>query len=242
MLKTVEKPIFSFTSDQDWAPAWALEEFLTLTQRYAIPVHFFRTSPCPILDKAASKGKITQGWHPNFLPNSSHGSDINSVITYMKQHFPDATTIRSHAFAESTPAWEALAREGIRADSQMPTLFQAGLQPLLHPSGIVRFPVFFEDDVFFDYCPGALSLEPVLDKLFSPGLKVLNFHATFVACNIPSREYYEKLKPAIFSENSQKSSFLWNGRGTRHVFEELIAAIIDSGHEFVRFPDLVEQN
>jgi hypothetical protein len=154
----VEKPVFVLTSDQDWTPSWAAERFLAQLNGRNIPIHFFRTNPCPVLDSAAADGRITQGWHPNFLPGSSHGDDVESVINYMKRTFPGATTVRSHACAESTLAWKALLRAGIVADSQPATLYQPDLTPLLHLTGVLRMPVFFEDDVYFDYESDKLDL------------------------------------------------------------------------------------
>ena len=138
------EPVFLMTSDQDWAPNWAIESLLSATE--GIPLHFFRTNPCTILDDAFSSGKITQGWHPNLLPNSSHGSSQEEVINYMKDNFPLCNTVRSHAFNTNTHFDRLLFEAGIRVDSQQATLWQSNLSPILDISGIIRLPVYFEDD------------------------------------------------------------------------------------------------
>ena len=51
------------TSDQDWAPEWAIERLLTEAQAATIPLHVFRTSASSALDIAAAEGAVTQGWH-----------------------------------------------------------------------------------------------------------------------------------------------------------------------------------
>jgi hypothetical protein len=99
----------------------------------------------------------------------------------------------------------------------------------------VRFPIFFEDDVFCRHSPYQLDLNLVLPTLFSPGLKILNFHATFVANNIPSRDYYEEHKKALFSSSPL---LRFDGRGTEDVFDELIATIKMKGYAFQSFEDL----
>src|SRR5271156_5608910 len=70
----LEKPMFAFTADQDWAPEWAAEIFLEELRRFRIPLHIFRTNPSAAFDRAVRDGEAEQGWHPNFLPGSSHGS------------------------------------------------------------------------------------------------------------------------------------------------------------------------
>src|SRR5580704_12513992 len=102
-----EKPIFVFTADQDWAPEWAVEIFLAELRRFKIPLHIFRTNPSPVLDEAAESGELDQGWHPNFLPGSSHGSSVAEVVRYFERTFPGAVTARSHCFAEDTSSWRA---------------------------------------------------------------------------------------------------------------------------------------
>lgn len=236
----LDKPLFAVTSDQDWAPEWAVEIFLEELRRFDIPLHMFRTNPCKIIESAVAKGVVEQGWHPNFLPGSSHGDSIEEVIGYCRRNFPGATTVRSHCFAEDTFRWRALSEAGIRADSQLGTLFQGYLLPVIHWTGIVRLPVYFEDDTFFDLDDSGLNLDSILPTLFTPGLKILNFHPTFVGCNTPSRAYHEERKPGIFANGSTADIFQWNGRGTLTVFRELIELIRSAGHDFHRFQSLVD--
>lgn len=236
----LEKPLFALTSDQDWAPEWAAEMFLAELRRWRIPLHIFRTNPSPAFDNAIAAGKTEQGWHPNFLPGSSHGDSIEEVVNYCHRNFPGATTVRSHCFAEDTFRWRALREAGIVADSQLGTLFQGYLLPVVHWTGIVRLPVYFEDDTFFDVEHPGLDLDTILPTLFTPGLKILNFHPTFVGCNTPSREYHEQRKPQIFARGSSLDDTHWHGRGTLTVFRELVERIGSAGHEFHRFQSLVE--
>jgi hypothetical protein len=66
----------------------------------------------------------------------------------------------------------------------------------------------------------------------------LDFHATFVSANIPSTPYYNQFKSSLFADNSQPHRF--EGRGTSAVFEEHVQTILDSGFEFISFPQLVQ--
>jgi hypothetical protein len=233
----IEQPLFALTSDQDWAPEWAAEIFLDEVRRCGVPLHIFRTSPSTAFDAALRAGEIEQGWHPNFRPGSSQGSTISEVIEYCESNFPGASTVRSHCFAEDTFAWRALRSAGVVADSQLCSLFQGYVLPIAHWTGIVRLPIYFEDDVFFEIAPG-LDLETVLPTLFTPGLKILNFHPTFVGCNTPSRSFHESMKEQIFAPNS--APVQWTERGTCDIFRELIARIQSTGHKFHRFQSLVD--
>jgi polysaccharide deactylase WbmS-like protein len=236
----LEKPLFAFTADQDWAPEWAAEVFLEELRRFRIPLHIFRTNPSPAFDNAVKAGEVEQGWHPNFLPGSSHGTSIPEVIRYCQRNFPGASTVRSHCFAEDTFSWRGLRSAGIVADSQLGTLFQGHLLPIVHWTGIIRFPIYFEDDIFFDIQESGLSLEAIMPTLFTPGLKILNFHPTFVGCNTPSRAYHERRKARIFAPDSTGAELSWGGRGTLVVLRELVARILSGGYHFQRFQALVD--
>jgi hypothetical protein len=201
----------------------------------------FRTSSSRLLDEAARAGEITQGWHPNFLPGSSHGADAAAVVEWFRRELPGARTARSHCFAEDTASWRALAAAGIVADSQLATRFQAGIAPIVHWTGIVRLPIYFEDDLFFEAAPDELALDAIAPTLFSPGLKVLDFHPTFVAINAPSRPHYERVKPAIFGSAAPAAGVIFDGRGTRDVLRELLDRIAAAGHALVPFEEVVSR-
>jgi hypothetical protein len=128
---------------------------------------------------------------------------------------------------------------GIVADSQLGTLFQGHLMPVMHWTGIVRLPVYFEDDVFFDVSE-SLDLDSITPTLFTPGLKILNFHPTFVGCNTPSRAYHERLKSRTFAPDSAAAGLTFDGRGTLNVLRELLERIASAGHQFQRFQSVVD--
>jgi len=142
---------------------------------------------------------------------------------------------------EYTRAWDALAAAGIVADSQLPTYFQEGLVPLLHASGIWRLPVYLEDDIFFRYFAHDLSLDRVSATLFEPGLKILNFHPTFFAANVPSLAYYDEIRNRWFSPGADHRTLVYHGRGTRNVLEELTTLVKSRGLAFESFEAVVDR-
>lgn len=239
--RVATEPVFVMTADQDWSPEWAIEIFLEHMRKWGLPAHVFRTSPSARLDQALEKGFISQGWHPNFMPGSSHGSTVDEVVEYCKRMFPGARTARAHCFAEDSFRMRALAEAGIIADSQNPTACQGYLVPTLHPAGILRLPVYFEDDLAFDAIDRRFTVDVFRESLFTPGLKILNFHPTFVGCNIPSLAQYNSVRGNIFGTTEPAEGVRWNGRGTANMFDELVSEILSSGYKFESFHSVVDE-
>lgn len=229
-------PVFVLTSDQDWASEWAMNYWIKKIDSYKIPLHLFRTNPCNSLTNPHPL--ISQGWHPNFLPGSSHGNNIEEVLAYFKENFPNLYSVRSHAFVEDTFKWKALSEVGIMADSQVLTAYQPYILPINHWTGMVRFPIYFEDDIFLNDSDEFLSLDILLPTLFSPGLKIFNFHATFIANNIPSMNDYFMHKDKFFELNGH---YRFTSRGIDDVFDELITLIHAKGFKFISFEQLVKR-
>ena len=181
---------------------------------------------------------LTLGVHPNFLPGSTHGASPVEVIETCRRIVPDANTFRCHSYFEYTAILGAMFADGHVADSNLGLFAQPALQPLMHCTGLIRFPVFFEDDVFYELADEGLSLGPLDSILETPGLKILNFHPSLVAINAPSHGFYDQMRPSLSSGESG-SHLAYRGRGVRNVLHEMIEKITRSGGVFVPFPSLV---
>ncbi|MCF7809502.1 hypothetical protein K9N50_00800 [bacterium] len=238
----LDKPVFILTSDQDWAPEWAMEIFLDKCKYYNIPTHLFITNQSDVVDRFKSETKlISFGIHPNFLQGSSHGSNYNEIIDHCKELVPDANNFRCHAFFENSIILNELYARGFRIDSNICLFHQPEIVPLFHVSGMLRFPVFFEDDSFYNRFGPELNLNPLKSSLFSPGLKILNFHPLFAACNIPTKDYYLSIKESAFNGDLCDKNIIYKGRGTMTVFDELIKTILEAGYSFVSFTKYSEK-
>jgi hypothetical protein len=103
--------------------------------------------------------------------------------------WPEAVSFRCHWFYEDSRTTIAMKDRGILYDSNLCLFLQPNSVPLLHNSGLVRFPVFWEDDVHFTK---GLPFEfPLLREYFDgPGLKVINLHPLLFALNVPTQEFY----------------------------------------------------
>ena len=94
--------------DQDWAPDWATRDLVELLVTSGMKGTFFATHPCPTLRLMRDRGVLEIGWHPNFLPGSSHGNTVEEVIATLKGWVPEASGVRAHCLIQGTTCWPML--------------------------------------------------------------------------------------------------------------------------------------
>ena len=237
-----QSPVFCFTTDIEWAPEWALEDLFSFFGERGLPLTPFLTHASAVFNEHYDKPEMRRrvGLHPNFLPNSSHGSDSKQVIDTVFQLWPDAVSFRSHWFYEDSRTILALKKRGVLYDSNLCLFLQPNCVPLLHNSGIVRFPVFWEDDVHFTR---GLPFEfASFRKYFEgPGLKVINVHPLLFALNVPTPEFYEAhrhLNRNPDPEAGRRARF--PGAGTLSFLAELAEHVQKTHASAVYLDDLYE--
>ena len=191
VLECYGQRVIHLTFDQDWAPAWATRAVLEIVAQAGLEATFFVTHACPANAELRQSGAFELGWHPNFLPGSSHGSTIEEVLDTLAELVPDAQGARAHCLVQGTPYLQAYRGRGLRYDASDLHDDQAGLGAHSCWTGMIRFPIFFEDDVHL-----ARSLVCTTDALGleRPGLRVLNFHPVLVALNARDLSSYAGLK------------------------------------------------
>lgn len=225
--------VFTLTSDVDWASEHCIAHFLDLAGDYGVVPTLFVTHASPTLFAAAAAGRCELGIHPNFLPNSSHGATPDDVIRHVLELVPDPVAVRAHAYVDGTAIALALRRHGLRVDSSLCCHLQERLPALRHWAGLLRLPVFFEDDVHW-LRGGAWDWATVRPRFLTPGLKVLNFHPFFVALNIPTQEAYERAKPHIPTLDAATAATLrHDGAGCESFLREAIEGVLAAGGTFV---------
>ena len=237
--KLSKTPLVVFTADQDWAPEWACEIFVDEIVKHAIPLHIFRTNSSEVVDAAVNGGHFTQGWHPNFKANSTHGTSIQAVIETMRAIAPTSRTVRAHSYFESSEIWDFLFRSGQVVESHGVTAMEENLVPIKMASGLLRIPVFFEDDVLMRDSPGDLNLSLLKRRLLTPGMKVLDFHPIHIALNSRSVSHYEEIKPHLGKIRFDTDST--NIRGIRNVLLEIVDFVNQNALEIICFEKLVDQ-
>ena len=187
------QPVFCFTSDVDWASENALLIQQEIFDRYNIKAAYFVTHESSLIRKWHSEGKIEIGIHPNFLPGSSHGSTFDEVIDTVMKLVPDARCFRAHRCFDVTPITHELVRRGLLYDSNMVTNLQQDLAPIEHESGLLRFPVFYEDGTHFEW-RRSWDFSQFHDIFSQPGIKVISTHPMITALNVATPENWISLK------------------------------------------------
>ena len=231
---------FVLTADIDWASEYCIEHFLSVTERFSVTPTLFVTHESPAIRKAEREGRAELAIHPNFLAGSSHGVSTNAVIDHVLKLVPNALAVRYHRYLGAPKAEEILAKRGLRYDSNVFRHLESGLLPERLASGLLRLPVFFEDDVHWDGGHSWDFREHAAD-FFSPGLKVLNFHPFFVALNVPNASFYARQKRHITSLTEQEAALLRHpGAGTASFLIMCLEAIVAAGYRFRSLGDLAD--
>jgi hypothetical protein len=195
------KPVFCFTVDIDWASEKVLELFFDEILSYKIFPTVFVTHASKIIDKLFAEKKIERGIHPNFLKGSSHGNSFEEVIDACIKLAPEAKLCRSHHSYSSTAISHLLKNKyQFKLSSNTVTVLQQHLQPVLHESGLLEFPIFFEDGTQL-YNRLELRLEKYLENFTAPGIKIISFHPMNFVINSPTLQYMRNIKDTLTRED-----------------------------------------
>lgn len=233
---------FVLTADLDWASDYCIDRFLGIAGDFAVVPTLFVTHESAAVRKANSAGRAELGIHPNFLKGSSHGDNPAAVIAHVLGLVPDARTVRCHRFFDSAETQARLVESGLTIDSNVCRHLERGLEPTPLASGLLRLPVFFEDDVHWD---SGLDwrFAPHAADFFGFGLKVLNFHPFFVALNVADAATYRRQKPMIRTLGaSDADAARHRGPGAETFLIECLEAIRAGGHHFATLAKLVDAN
>ena len=81
----IDTPLFVLTSDIDWASDPCISELTDFAAGLGIRPTLFSTHVSALVSRLGAEGAAEIGVHPNFLPNSSHGGDIASVVDALRR-------------------------------------------------------------------------------------------------------------------------------------------------------------
>ncbi len=219
------KPVFCFTSDIDWADEEAIAACFSVFDEFEVPLTPFVTHKSPYIEKRFTGWMQRVGVHPNFLEGSTHGSTTAEVCRHMQSLNPAAKFYRSHHFYSTSNVADQFKAMGYEYDSNLSLYPQPDIRPLLHSSGLMRYPVFFGDGMWFNQFPDR-DVSELIPLLATPGLKIFNFHPIHVALNTPNSAHYK----AYRESGRPWQDKVADGGGTRTNLIQLLRAIrsIDS--------------
>lgn len=203
-----EENYICFTSDLDWAPEAAIEDTLRLFLENDISPTVFVTHESEVINKYQQK--IDLGIHPNFIQPSSQGNSPAEIIAYCDKLVENTQVFRCHRWYASNDIYDALWEKGYRYESNLCTDMDV-VPPFLHRSGMVCFPVFFEDGAYI-YHGYEMNFNAVQDRFSRKGLKVINMHPMHYALNTPYFKYTREIKDSLTRDE-------WNGMTDRRLKE-----------------------
>lgn len=236
------KNVCCFTVDVEWSPEWAIEKTLDLFASYDVPLTPFITHDSPSIKNYFGTKEKTHyvGLHPNFLPGSSHGNNHTEVIDHVINLWPESRFFRSHSFYDNSRITHELVNRGFLFDSNLCLYLQPYSVPLLHQSGLIRFPVFWEEDIHWSRAQFEFKGSHLRRNLDMPGLQVFNVHPLSVALNIPNDKYYVDHK-FLYQQKEMPEDFdkyYYKGKGTKNFLEEVIIYLKDENRQMKYLYDL----
>lgn len=220
---------YALTFDIDWAPDFAILHCLELLENAGCKGTFFATHSTSLNNVIVERGH-NLGIHPNFLPGSSHGSDVQEIISECLNYAPDAWCMRTHALLQSTPLLHEIF-------SKFPQL-KLDVSLLMHRSAFAHKIKWEIDGVSFDRllynweddAQFSRFKKDKLPDLFFGELTVFDFHPIHVFLNSTDGSEYHNLKLeqshlSLSSLNKQVvERYVNHGLGTQSYLKEVLAS------------------
>ena len=230
---------YILTFDIDWAPDFVIEDCLSILDQFGKNATFFTTHDTPMNQEIVNRGHIL-GIHPNFLQNSTHGSNVETVVKKCLSYAPKAWCLRTHGLVQSTPLLLEIFSKFPQLKLDVSLLMHRS--PFAYKSSWELESVFFERLIFnweddFDFSNNRKGEK---NSLFVGELTVFNFHPIHVFLNSFDGEEYQSLKrktsilPLNELDINVLSFFQNSGFGTRNNLIE----ILRSDHKCIRLNEL----
>ena len=184
------------TIDLDWAPDYMITPMADALIERNVRATWLVTHPSPAVDALRGRPDLFElGIHPNFQPDSSHGSTPKEIIDHCMSLVPSARCVRTHGLVQSTRLLHELGRrKGLGVDL---SLFLHHCQHAMpcrfayRGVSLLRLPHVWEDDMEMECSDAHWRLDPILRL---DGLKILDFHPVHVFLNCPTGEAYSELR------------------------------------------------
>lgn len=235
---------FFLTFDVDWAPDFAIDAVASMLRERQLASTWFVTHRSPAVERLSKQPELFElGIHPNFLPNSTHGSDPTEVLDHVLEIVPNAISLRPHSVVQSGRLLELIiTRTRIRLESACFLPGMPGIRPTYFTQfggSLLRVPFFWADD--YEMGQEAPDWDPT--RFFTvAGVKVFDFHPLHVYMNSSSKDGYVDIKRAVphLSDlsTSQADAYKFVGEGVQTLFTRMLDHITDTTGSSRRLCDL----
>lgn len=202
--------------DADWAPEFILDDLFELLRGAQVPFTLFCTHDSPAVHRLGSLKGAELAIHPNL----HQADDEFQTLSHLKGLFPCATGVRNHKLYYHSGLLEMYHQLDLVYLSNDLLFGESNLRPYYDWAGILRLPIYFEDDVYCLVSSG--GFEPSEFHWDYNGLKVFNFHPVHVYLNTHDFDDYLGMKEHI-RVREQVRAARWEGRGCRTFLLELLA-------------------
>jgi hypothetical protein len=168
---------FCFTGDVDWAKETDIQGMIDFFRSRNVPLTLFITHPSGTVEYYYDNSEMRRfvGLHFNFCKNSTQGRTYEQVLDYCQSLWPSAVSYRCHRYFEDAEVAMLVAKREFKYDSNSVQFLQK-CYPLHQWNGLMRYPVFWEDDVHTMIKGLPLKLKYISKPLSLEGIKVFNIH------------------------------------------------------------------
>lgn len=215
------------TIDLDWASEYAISKTLTYFLERQIPITVFSTHDSKFV--ADQLGVLEVGLHPFFSEMSSHGADEVSVAEHVIQLPHNIKAFRCHRFQCSNLSYSLMKELGFRISSNVCSDLEV-VSPFKNRFQMLEVPIFMEDGGYLYNRYSMNETNHLLNRLETPGLKVLIIHPMHFSVNTPHWEFMLSIKQRMSRKDwinltgKQIKSLEYHGTGIRDVMKQLISA------------------
>lgn len=218
----LDRPVFAFSVDTDWAPVELIEELLGLFESRGIRVTVFVTDSVLGIDRHRHELAM----HPNITDIS----DIQPELRRLARLLGEVHGERGHGLIQSYRHLAEFARHGIRYTSNYVLFNQAGIQPVMLTPEILELPIFWMDYIHLEmYAGDPDSFHCDYLDLSSPGLKIFDIHPHHYFLNTTSLSHYERARDKYKDVAALKALSVpeSQGHGCRYLLSGVLDWIID---------------
>jgi hypothetical protein len=201
--------------DTDWCPEEVLRYSLALFEKHALPCTVFATGHYETLGHYDAS-RIEIGLHPNFKDTTAEGYEAK--LRELCKMYPQAQGVASHAMMSSTPLLHLFKQCGMKYDRNLLRYKDSNATAFYYFNGLLRLPIFWEDDIWFTVEPGVpFTAELLANESFRC---IFNFHPIHLYLNTESPLHYQSFK-AFQHDLKKLEGYIGKGYGTRNFLGDL---------------------